>query len=312
MLDNLISVIIPIYNAEKYIEETLNSLVSQSYTNWECLLIDDGSNDCSKFRVERFCIEDQRFKYFYQNNAGPSAARNYGISLSVGDFIQFLDADDVLLPERFFVLMKLYEDLDEKAILYTDLYLGQHDNILNTVKMNRPASIGSNIHFLDMYNGFANNFLIIPSCCLFRKLSLKNVLWDEKICFSEDFDFYLKVLYQGFYLKFVSESLVIYRNTPFSLSKNERMTILSNYLILNDWAVKVGYFRYSIRTAEFLNRSIYSFLFKRSERIYFPFIPKSNQSILFVFSYFMIYPFMIIFFIDMIIGIIWNKILNKE
>ena len=107
MLDNLISVIIPIYNAEKYIEETLNSLVSQSYTNWECLLIDDGSNDCSKFRVERFCIEDQRFKYFYQNNAGPSAARNYGISLSVGDFIQFLDADDVLLPERFFVLMKL-------------------------------------------------------------------------------------------------------------------------------------------------------------------------------------------------------------
>ncbi|MCC8096363.1 MAG: glycosyltransferase family 2 protein [Tannerellaceae bacterium] len=84
-----ISVIIPVYNAESYIEECLNSVMTQTFRNIEVVLIDDGSEDLSNEIMQSFCIKDKRFKLFSQSNAGVSAARNEGIKRSAGRYIFF-------------------------------------------------------------------------------------------------------------------------------------------------------------------------------------------------------------------------------
>lgn len=89
-----LSIIIPIYNSEKYLQECLNSIKNISNIDFECLMIDDGSLDASKVICERF-IND-RFKYFYKNNSGVSCTRNYGIKQAKGKYLLFLDADDYL------------------------------------------------------------------------------------------------------------------------------------------------------------------------------------------------------------------------
>ena len=89
MSKKLVSIIIPLFNAEKYLVETLNSVVSQTYSNWECIIVDDGSTDFSERIVKEYCKQDERFKYYYQNNSGPSVARNFAFKQSSGDYIQF-------------------------------------------------------------------------------------------------------------------------------------------------------------------------------------------------------------------------------
>ncbi len=98
MQQPLVSVIIPCYNAEKYILQTLASVFAQSYENYEIIVIDDGSTDTSYQLLQG--IQHEKLRIFTQNNQGPSAARNHGMALANGKYLQFLDSDDLLLPEK--------------------------------------------------------------------------------------------------------------------------------------------------------------------------------------------------------------------
>ena len=93
----MISVIVPVYNAERYLEECLNSIQQQSYTDIEVILVNDGSTDHSKTICERYCEEDSRFYFLNQTNQGQSVARNVGVAASKGEFIAFVDSDDFLV-----------------------------------------------------------------------------------------------------------------------------------------------------------------------------------------------------------------------
>lgn len=107
----LISVIIPAYNAEKYIEETIHSVLNQTYSNLEVIVADDGSTDNTANIVHNICNKDSRLKLIKQKNKGVSIARNTGIDASVGDYIALSDADDVWLPIHLeLLLQKLLSD----------------------------------------------------------------------------------------------------------------------------------------------------------------------------------------------------------
>lgn len=95
---DLVSVVIPVYNAEKFLEQTLGCLLAQTYGDIEVILVDDGSKDSSRAICERYSERDKRFRYYYQENAGAGAARNYGIDLARGEFLMFLDSDDLFEP----------------------------------------------------------------------------------------------------------------------------------------------------------------------------------------------------------------------
>lgn len=105
-----ISVIVPIYNAGKYLERCLSSLSSQTYKNIEIVLIDDGSTDDSAVICKDFCLKDRRFVYAHQKNLGVSAARNYGISMSSGDYIGFCDSDDWVEPDMYESLYRIIKE----------------------------------------------------------------------------------------------------------------------------------------------------------------------------------------------------------
>jgi glycosyltransferase involved in cell wall biosynthesis len=92
------SVIIPAYNRARFLPECLDSVLAQTFTDWECIVVDDGSTDGTRELVAEYVRRDARFRYHWQENAGASAARNAGIALATGEWIVFLDSDDRLLP----------------------------------------------------------------------------------------------------------------------------------------------------------------------------------------------------------------------
>lgn len=95
----IVSVIIPVYNIEKYIGKCLESILNQSYDNWEAIVVNDGSTDSSLKICESFAKTDSRFKVITIENGGPSNARNHGLDLVKGEFVMFVDGDDMLLPD---------------------------------------------------------------------------------------------------------------------------------------------------------------------------------------------------------------------
>lgn len=110
-MNNLISIIVPIYNTEAYLAETIESVLAQTYSDWELLLIDDGSSDGSSFICKKYMDQDRRISYHFKSNGGQASARNLGIEKSNGNWIAFLDADDIWLPEK---LANQLKDIDEK------------------------------------------------------------------------------------------------------------------------------------------------------------------------------------------------------
>lgn len=106
----MVSIIIPVYNTEKYIERCLLSVACQTYSDFECLCIDDGSTDQSGIIIQRLAAKDSRFCYLYQQNAGPSAARNRGLEEAKGKYILFVDSDDTIEPDY---LEKLVDGIEK-------------------------------------------------------------------------------------------------------------------------------------------------------------------------------------------------------
>ncbi len=100
-----VSIIIPVYNSQNYIERCLKSIIEQTYKNFEVIIIDDGSTDNSSNICNKYCKKDLRFKYFYKKNGGVSSARNYGLKVSKGIFISFIDSDDYLEKDFLKILI---------------------------------------------------------------------------------------------------------------------------------------------------------------------------------------------------------------
>lgn len=95
----LLSIIVPVYNVERYLDECLDSIARQSFTNWECILVDDGSTDSSFATCEAWAQKDDRFRAFHKENGGQSSARNLALTHARGKYIMFIDSDDSLLSD---------------------------------------------------------------------------------------------------------------------------------------------------------------------------------------------------------------------
>lgn len=102
---NKVSIIIPVYNAEGKLHRCLDSILTQSYQNYECIIVDDGSTDDSAAIIDEYVNENSRFKVFHKKNGGVSSARNYGLNIAKGEWIVFVDSDDYLLPDHISSMM---------------------------------------------------------------------------------------------------------------------------------------------------------------------------------------------------------------
>jgi glycosyltransferase involved in cell wall biosynthesis len=169
----MISVIIPIYNVEKYLRQCLDSVVNQTYKNIEIILVDDGSTDGSYSIAKEYADKDARIKLFKQENSGQGAARNFGIKEAKGEYITFVDSDDYIDVNMLSTMISYMADND---IVCCKEYIvgkhsGEHDDFFSN-NLNKSIIINE------------NNITNIPSV-VWGKLYKLNILKDNKIFFPE-------------------------------------------------------------------------------------------------------------------------------
>ena len=226
---NKISIIIPSYNYGQYISQALLSLQNQSYNNWECIVVDDGSTDDTKQKVEEWIKKDQRIKYFSQQNAGPAIARNYGITQSKGEYILFLDADDLIESDKLKSHVDVLKKNNEVDIAYGDARYfmdGKPDELFCSLKReNKP--------WIKKYSGkghglintlIRQNIMVISSPLIRKKVLAEAGLFDTKLLKLEDWELFQRWAINDFIFQYVDapQSLVLVRAHEKSFSYDEK------------------------------------------------------------------------------------------
>jgi glycosyltransferase involved in cell wall biosynthesis len=187
----LVSIIIPAYNRETLISETLNSLGEQTYANWECIVVDDGSSDNTEAVVKSFCKKDSRFKLFKNNRTkGAPGARNTGLGICSGEYVIFLDSDDLLPPHC--ITSRVESIVDNPTI---DLLICLQKRLENGVEANY-VNIPSKIHPLIRFYCLYNDVPWVNGATLIRKQFIvkNNIWWNESVKLHQDVQFNMEIL----------------------------------------------------------------------------------------------------------------------
>lgn len=240
MNDLSISVIIPAYNSAHFLSDTLESVINQTYTQWECIIIDDGSTDNTKEVALIYCERDKRIKYIFKTNGGLSSARNEGLRLATGDYIQFLDADDLIKAEKFEKQIDIFKKKPNIDICYSNFIFFDNESKMILQKEEKwRLEIMGNIYEDFLFN-WVKGGLIIPIHCPLIKhsfLKINNIKFDERIKAIEDWLFWLEISRQGARFSFVNEVYAIYRRHNSSMNYDNKK-MMYNY-------VKVLFFIYN-------------------------------------------------------------------
>ncbi len=190
-MSKLISVVIPVYHSEKWILDTIDSVLKQSYQNFEIVIVDDGSSDNTKNVIES--IDDSRIKYIYQNNAGPSSARNNGIRHSQGEYIAFLDSDDLWKPDK---LLKQLECFDSNPDLGIVSAWSEYTTPSNKLLYPKITPIKNSAEYLKalLLFPFFKSELPWTSCMMIKKECFEKAgYFDESMISKEDWDMWFRI-----------------------------------------------------------------------------------------------------------------------
>lgn len=155
MSGQLVSVIVPTYNRADCILETLNCLLAQTHTDWELILVDDGSTDNTSELVQTHFAGDERLRYIYQQNAGVSHARNTGLSHTRGDFVAFLDSDDRWKPWKLSAQLACFNRFPDVGMIWTDMEAIDHDG--NFLEGRHLRTMYSAYHYHELDKLFAGS-----------------------------------------------------------------------------------------------------------------------------------------------------------
>lgn len=198
----MISVIVPTYNYASFIGETIESIQAQTYENWECIVVDDGSVDNTAKVVADLMEHDSRIRYYFQENYGPSSARNHGIKCARGSFIQFVDADDRICPRKFELQLKILQDRPDIDLVYGSASYYRGDS----PERQMVSFTGDNTPWMPEVSGQGDELLrhllqdniMVISAPLIRRGAIERCgLFDEGIRYHEDWDYWLKYALAG-------------------------------------------------------------------------------------------------------------------
>lgn len=229
----LISIIVPCYNAEKQINRCLNSVLAQSFKDFELIIVDDGSNDKSAEVLFQYSASDSRIKIFTQTNQGPSAARNLGITKSTGAYILFIDIDD-------FIGRSYIEDFLQSGIEDDCLYVQGHTVAYPTGET-KVFEVPSERGVQSFYDSISKGKLLhhgFPWGKLFHSYIIKNnsIRFIESITYKEDLVFFLEYMKYCNHVKFIPKSSYHYTVNKGSLSHRKQPinSLISTYLTIKE------------------------------------------------------------------------------
>lgn len=215
----LVSVIVPIYNAEKFLDMSLQSLQNQTYSYWEAILINDGSTDNSLDILQKYAVSDSRFKIINQNNQGVAIARNVGLDAAKGKYIAFLDPDDMLCPQFMEVLLEalLKSDSDMAWCRRKNCY---EDDGIEVCETYRNFSVTYHRYALDYYIRHCSPRLTITVWGKIYKAEIvKNLRFHRDFLkMAEDFEFSLRAFEFCGKTVNVKQKMIVYRQNNNSLT----------------------------------------------------------------------------------------------
>lgn len=235
-MEELVSVIMPVHNAETFLNQSIQSVIVQTYQNWELLVVDDCSNDNSAIVIQKFVQQDNRIKYLKTNrpSGSPILPRDIGIENAKGRYIAFLDSDDAWLPNKLETQLKMFEQYEDMAICFS-----------NYEKMTE--------------GGKRNNRVVqAPAITTYKQLLLGNVIgcltavYDTqkvgKVFFQnhshEDYILWLEILKKGYVARNTNTIEALYRVRENSVSSNKLKTLCWQWDIYRN-VEKIGLFRSS-------------------------------------------------------------------
>ena len=189
-----ISIIMPIFNSEHTISASVDSVLTQSFTSWELILVDDGSTDASRRISEKLTESDSRIRVFTQKNSGPSSARNFGIEKSRGKYIAFLDADDIWGPNRLLDATYRFADAPETGVLFSRV------RFVDAIS-GKPGTLTPHYAELDAVTLLAENPVCTTSNIICRRSVLEHVgRFKAGLDYAEDQDWLVRVALDGTYI----------------------------------------------------------------------------------------------------------------
>lgn len=235
-MNALVSIIVPIYNAEKYLCDCLDSLVLQSYKNIEIILVNDGSTDNSFKICTKFETQDLRVKIVNKENGGVASARNLGLTIAKGEYILFVDSDDFV--DKNYVSKMCEEALKNSSDLVFCQYASYIDGKIVNVKESLPHILTVDIKN-DEFKNFVCGFLPVKrsySTIAFRVLYKKEVInriyFDLNLRIGEDWVFLLKAIFNSKKITSIGYHLYYYRKNQQSVTHSYRKNYLENQLKL--------------------------------------------------------------------------------
>ncbi len=225
MTKPLVSIIIPTFNRAYIIGETLDSVLAQTYQNWECIVVDDGSNDYTDELMEFYCETENRIKIYKRpENKNASTCRNVGFEKSKGEFIQFLDSDDLLAKNKLEEQVKLYKPGELSLITCKWGGFEKSTNLSKRFKFKYHSyrNFKKGINLLNTFGNY-NEYYPLHVYLIPRKLIEKSGLWNESLTNNDDAEFFSRVILNASEIIFSSGASVYYRYTS-----EEKLSILNN------------------------------------------------------------------------------------
>lgn len=249
MKESLVSVIIPCYNYGHLLHEALESVLNQTYKNWECIIVDDGSTDNTKDVTSKYIAIDLRFKYKHQKNKGLAAARNTGLLVARGEYIQLLDADDVLPSGKIANHVSILDSRNDVDLVYGIVYIFVKSlDAIDSAKqfvLEPPPLSGTGDQIL---GSLIEDNMFLVHCCLFRRSITNDVgFFNEQMITCEDWNFWFRCALSGKQFLFVNntEGRVYVRDHGFNMSSNRK----------NMWIGRIQFRKEAIRLLNEMDRN---------------------------------------------------------
>lgn len=232
-----ISVVVPVFNTEDYLSRCIDSIISQTYTNLDIILVDDGSTDKSGDICDRYAAQVSSVRVIHQENGGVSHARNVGISLALGEYICFVDADDAITPDYLELLHKILKNADCDISTCGTVYVYDMESRINSVSNhNDTVELMSGIQAVEsmLYQKKITNS---PFAKLYKKELFDTIKFDKKLAIAEDLDINYKLFLKANKVAINSSQNYLYLQRPgsvmqslFSIKRIDGLTVAKRLL----------------------------------------------------------------------------------
>jgi len=218
----VVSVVVPCYNQAEYLEDAINSLIEQTYPHWECIIVNDGSSDATEMIGSRLSARDKRVRLITQKNCGLAGARNTGLREIVGDYVQFLDADDLLFPTKLEKQIALMQQAPGPAVSYCRPFFFLGKNLEKEIAIDRPFSeLDLHDPVLDLARRWERGLSIPCHAFLFDTSLFDGIVFDEELPNHEDWDCWMGIFSRRPRVYFADEKLIKYRRHETSMCRDE-------------------------------------------------------------------------------------------